>query len=94
MSVTIDLKPEIEKRLEEKAREKGLKVETYIEVLIEEKVNGETEKSQENKKPFYETATPEEWFAELKKWSESHDRNTPFLSDEATGRESIYEDRF
>jgi hypothetical protein len=92
MSVTIDLKPEIEKRLAEKAREKGLKIETYIEVLIEEKVNGETEKPKE--KPFHETATREEWLAEFDRWVKSHRTDTPLLSDEATRRESIYEDRF
>lgn len=43
--------------------------------------------------PFYETATPEEWAAELRAWAASHDQMTPLLSEEAMGRESIYEGR-
>jgi predicted transcriptional regulator len=78
MSVTIELKPETEKRLAEKAREKGLKIETYVEVLIEEKL-------------FYETATKEEWLAEFHRWVDSHkDKNYPVLPDEAYSRENIY----
>jgi hypothetical protein len=90
MSVTIELKPETEKRLAEKAREKGLKIETYVEVLIEEKLKGE-EKPEEKEKPFYETATKEEWLAEFHRWVDSHkDKNYPVLPDEAYSRENIY----
>jgi hypothetical protein len=41
-------------------------------------------------RPFYETATPEEWVREFRNWAESHGRDTPALSDEAISRESIY----
>lgn len=92
MIVTIELKPEIEKRLVKEAGKKGLTIETFIEVFIEDNLAEAEDKPKE--KPFHETATPEEWIAELKKWSESHDKTTPFLSDEATRRENIYEDRF
>ncbi len=83
MSVTIELKPEIEKRLAERARQKNLKIETYLEVFIKDNLKDEPEKTSETK-------SSEEWIAKLKKWSESHDRTTPFLSDEATRRENIY----
>jgi hypothetical protein len=43
-------------------------------------------------KPFYETATAEEWIAALREWSESHSRDTPLLSDEAVSRRGIYEE--
>ncbi len=82
MTVTIQLKPEIERRLAEKARQNGLPMETFIEVFIEDNLK--------EIKTFSETATDEEWTAELKEWAESHDRTTPPLSDEATRRESIY----
>src|SRR5262249_55493850 len=42
---------------------------------------------------FQETATPEEWGRALREWSDSHERNTPLLSDEAISRESIYGER-
>lgn len=43
--------------------------------------------------PFYETATPEEWTRAFLEWTESHDRNTTLLSDEAISRESIHGER-
>lgn len=44
-------------------------------------------------KPFYETATPDEWEEALRTWTANHDRNTPLLSDEALDRENIYAGR-
>lgn len=94
MSVTIELEPEIQQRLAEKAKQNGLQIETYVKILIEKDVNGYLgKKSQE--KPFYETATREEWLAEFNRWVDSHkDKNYPVLPDEAYSRENIYEDRF
>ncbi|MBR8837835.1 MAG: chorismate synthase [Stigonema ocellatum SAG 48.90 = DSM 106950] len=44
-------------------------------------------------RPFYETATPEEWVDALREWSESHrGMNLPSLSDYAVSRESMYDD--
>lgn len=40
---------------------------------------------------FYVTATPEEQARAFREWAESHDRNTPLLSDYAVSRESIYD---
>ena len=42
-------------------------------------------------KPFYETATPEQWGEALRVWAASHNSNAPLLSEEAIDRESIYE---
>jgi hypothetical protein len=41
---------------------------------------------------FYETATPEERAHAFREWAESHDWNTPLLSDYAVSRESMYDD--
>ena len=90
MTVTIKLKPETEKRLAEKAKRNGLPIETFIEVIIEDKLGEPDEKPEE--KLFHETATTEEWIAELDKWVNSHRTDTPLLSDEALRRENIYED--
>lgn len=48
---------------------------------------------QESQRPFHQTATPEQWIAELRSWAASHDPHTPPFSDEAVSRESIYEGR-
>ena len=90
MTVTIELKPETEKRLVERARQKNLKIESFLEVFIEEKLDDETKVSAKEVEESVREATSEEWVAKLKTWSEGHDRTTPFLSDEATRRENIY----
>ena len=96
MTVTIELKPEIEKRLAEKAKKNGLPIETFVEVFIEDNLKDEAETlTEEKEKPFYETATKEEWRAEFRKWMDSHKgKNYPSIPDEALRRENMYEDRF
>ncbi len=92
MTVTIQLKPEIERRLAEKARKNGLPMETFIEVFIED--NFQEEKPENSFSPS-EKLTKEEWRKEFRKWIDSHkDKNYPVLPDEEYSRESIYEDRF
>lgn len=44
-------------------------------------------------RPFYETATAEEWIEELYSWASRHDPRIAPLSDEAISRDSIYEGR-
>lgn len=86
MTVTLELKPEIEDRIKRKAAEKGLTVEAFIETVINADVGVQPEKS------FAETATPEEWVKAFKDWI-SHFPPHPVLSDEAISRESIYRER-
>ena len=45
------------------------------------------------KRPFYETATAEEWAKEWRTWAASHDNHVTPLSEEAIDRDSIYEGR-
>lgn len=94
MTVTLELKPETEKRLAKKAKENGLPIEDYLEVFIEDNLQDDVE-AEEREKPFYETATKEEWIAEFDRWIESHrNENYPLIPDEALRRENMYEDRF
>ena len=86
MTVTLELRPEIEERIKQKAAEKGLTVEAFIETVINGNVGRDPEKS------FAETATPEEWEKALKDWIR-HFPPHPVLSDEAISRESIYRER-
>ena len=91
MTVTIQLKPEIERRLAEKAKQNGLPMETFIEVFIEDSLE---EKTKDNFSPP-EKLTKEEWREEFKKWTDSHKgKNYPTISDEDLRRENMYEDRF
>lgn len=41
-------------------------------------------------RPFYETATAEEWIREFNAWAASHDPNTPVILDDS--RAAIYGD--
>jgi hypothetical protein len=60
----------------------------YLDALLEQLVQSQQER------PFYETATPEEWIVAFREWVESHrGLNFPSLSDEAISRESIYGER-
>jgi len=86
MTVTLDLKPEIEERIKQKAAEKGLSVEAFIETVINRDVSRQPGKS------FAETATPEEWEKALKNWIRNFPPH-PVLSDEAISRERIYRER-
>lgn len=66
------------------------------QTLLQERINliKETQKEDSTDRPFYETATPQEWVKAFREWVESHrGRNFPTLSDEAISRESIYGER-
>jgi len=86
MTVTLELKPEIEERIKQKAAEKGLTVEAFIETVINADVNRQSDRS------FQETATAEEWEKALKNWIRNFPEH-PVLSDDAISRESIYRER-
>jgi len=63
-------------------------IKPHLDTMLERLVQPESER------PFYETATPEEWVAAFQEWVESHRAlNLPTLSDEAISRESIYGER-
>ena len=61
-------------------------VKPYLDALLEQLVQSQQER------PFYETATPEEWVRAFRAWASGHERNTPLLSDYAVSRESMYDD--
>lgn len=44
-------------------------------------------------RPFYETATSAERAKVFEEWADSHQHDTPLLSDEAISRENIYGER-
>lgn len=84
MTVTLELKPEVEEKIIAEAKAHGLSVEDYIQ----RKLEGKPTSPDPNELPF------DEW---LQRWNEflsSHDYiNAPPLSDEAISRESIYRER-
>ena len=85
MTITLELKPEIENRVTAKAKSRGLTVESFLIEVIEETISEKV-----NEKPFYETATDEEWIAELDSLAQFSDK-IPLTWDDS--RESIYRER-
>lgn len=82
MSITLNLKPEIENGLVERARSRGLSIDAYLEYLLQN--------THQMSSPT--PLTGEERAKAIIEWAKSH-RYTEPLSDEAISRESIYADR-
>jgi hypothetical protein len=82
MTVTLNLSPETERRLREKAAGSGQTLEGYLERLLERDAEA----------PAGATAppSPEEWVAQWLAWARSHP-TLPQVADDS--RESIYAGR-
>jgi len=81
------ISPEIIQAIVARAAAVGLSVDDYLRQEL-----GLINDTQPSGRPFYETATAEEWINEFTKWAASHDPNTPALPIEAISRENIYSD--
>ena len=82
-------------QLQERAAARGETIETLLRPLVE----AEQAKPPDlparptATRPFYESATPEEWSKAFLEWANSLDYDSPGLTLEDVSRESIYEDR-
>jgi len=85
MTVTLHLPPEKEAAFEAQARARGLTLEQWMLELAEQSV-------QPVSIAHLQRTDPEEWARQFDAWADSHDPDTPVLSDEAMSRESIYPD--
>jgi hypothetical protein len=85
MTVTLHLPPEKEAAFEAHARARGLSVEEWILELAEQSVGPISIAS-------LQKTNPREWARQFDAWVDSHNPDTPVLSDEAMSRESIYPD--
>jgi hypothetical protein len=88
MSVIVNLAPDTERRLREKAAQKGQTIEQYLGQLAEESAASPAVGQEPS--PARSDKTPEEWVAEWLAWVASH-RPGPVIADDS--RESIYEGR-
>lgn len=88
MTIQLDLKPETEARLIVQAAIRGVTVEQYLQLLIEN--DSQTEES----KPIHQPEKTEDWVNLLEEFYNNPAlANVPPLSDEAISRESIYRER-
>ncbi len=86
MTYTIDLAPELEPRLQEEAARHGQDTKDFLRHVVEERLAAPKEE-----RPFYETATAEEWKRELRRMVIHSD--APPIPQEALRRENMYEER-
>ncbi|MCM0592386.1 MAG: hypothetical protein HEQ35_26100 [Gloeotrichia echinulata IR180] len=61
-------------------------VKPHLDAMLLQLVKSKVER------PFYETATPDEWVKAFREWASSHTRDTPLLDDYAVSRAGIYEE--
>ena len=61
-------------------------VKPHFDAMLEQLVKSKVER------PFYKTATPDEWVKAFCEWADSHRRDTPMLSDYAVSRAGIHEE--
>lgn len=85
MILTLTLPPDKDDDLRTRAAREGVPADLYALRLLTEALN-----TPSLPRPFYETATAEEWNRALQEWADSHDPHGPVLQDDS--REAIYED--
>ena len=86
MNVTIELSDEKAAAFKTQAEAMGLTIEDWLQQLGEQHM-------QSKSIAHLQMTNPKEWARQFRAWAESHDPNTPVLSEEAMSRESIYPDR-
>jgi hypothetical protein len=85
-TVTIQVAPQVAAildTLQKRAEAEGVSLDAILLPLVP--LNGS-----EVERPFYETATTEEWLKAFNEWVDSHDPDTPVILDDS--REAIYGD--
>ena len=85
MTITLNLPPEKEAAFKAQAKAQGLSVEQWILDLADQSV-------QPASIVHLQRTDPQEWARHFDAWVDSHNPDTPVLSDEAMSRESIYPD--
>jgi hypothetical protein len=88
MTLTIQLEPETESRLEQEAAKHGVNASEYARLLIERSLPSERSATAS----LWETLAPEEWIRQTREWIDTH-RDWPVLPPEAYERASFYEGR-
>ena len=86
MNLTIELSDEQASALRAQAEAQGLTVEQWLQRMAAQHV-------QPASIAHLQKTNPMEWARQFRAWADSHDPNTPVLSDEAMSRKGIYPDR-
>jgi hypothetical protein len=83
MNLTIEIPDEKAALLKTQAEAHGLTIERWLEQIA-------VQHAEPVSIAHLQKTNPKEWYRQFRAWADSHDPNTPVLSDEAMSRESIY----
>ena len=86
MNLTIALTEEQAAALKSQAEAQGLTVESLLQQIAEQHAPSQSI-------AHLQKTDPQEWARRFDAWVNSHDPNTPVLSEQAMNRESVYPDR-
>ena len=86
MNLTIALTEEQAAALKSQAEAQGLTVESLLQRIAEQHAPSRSI-------AHLQKTDPKEWARRFDAWMNSHDPNTPVLSEQAMNRESVYPDR-
>ncbi len=93
MTLTLELPEGIENYLEKEAAKQGLSPSEYALRALLRDLDIPAPAAAGGPRPFYETASHEEWVRAFREWAASHDQTTPPIPLEALRRENMYDDR-
>jgi hypothetical protein len=95
MTLILELPDNKEAALKAKAQAQGISAEQYVQRMLDHELKEPAVTASEPLPSIahLQKTDPEEWGRQFHAWAESHDRNTPLLSDEAISRDRIYPDR-
>ncbi len=84
MPTMLEVEPEVDSKIQARARERGVSVDVYLRELIDQKG---TESESSN------GLSSQERVRMLREWASGHSRDKSVLSENVISRESIYEER-
>ncbi len=84
MTVTLNLKPEVEAVLLAQAQAIGVSLEDYLGRIVEERIGAGSARPR---------LSPEEWAQQFEAWADSFPAAPP-IPEEALSRENLYPDRW
>jgi hypothetical protein len=88
MNLILHLPPETEALLKEQAVASGKAPEEVALRALQAQLGESARRSKRRSRPSRKTLTPEEWIADIRNWSESHQHGVTNADD---SRESIYD---
>ena len=88
----IEFSPDVEDRLRDEARRRGVNVAEYVRRVVEREVRLPRERAARSGRPDV-AGNDRDWLRDFDRWIAGHTRTTPLLTDEDLRRERLYGER-